>query len=710
MIRPLPAELIGLQDELQRLLTLGQPPAVAAEMRRRFVEATLPLGAAVWAGFTFQVAIALVRQIPSLTLLGLSPQAIDSERDLIRRMQAQPVPAWSGPVDWPDLCERALAALDRTEPAIAAGEIGVPVVARSFGNGATHPLFEDVSVGCLLRLRVDADVADRRRRILRLVVEGEAAPDTRSAFEATLGAVAATRAWGAPHPNRCVFRASWGMPGARLVGRSGGLAFFLAAATARARLSPSMWDRVLPEGLAATGDVEANTVLPVDADGLLTKVRASHHARVKILLVPREQEEAAAAEARSMESTSPGHRVQIVGVDDVREIWARGSVVRRRARDLPAFVHGLLSWLTRSPIRIALLLAVFAAIAGALIFTAVRWEKDPVAAEWKGERLVMRNRYGHAWSISAHYPPAPHVFAQPDWGLPLVVLKPPGMDRSIVVAILGAVPQESSRLLALTRDGDILWEMDSRRIGERHHTPFADVGWTGIYFPGPAADGSVDIYALRRSIQSNLCLIDRIDAGSGASRGCLRNQGHLEFSREIDLDNNGMREIVFMGTHNPDSCGIAVVIDPIRMRPISRPDSLESIPSISDPTSLRSGVAACWRFAHDRFSTQVRSTCNGLYEDGSGIVRIATSGSTLEGSFLYRLRTADPRRPTVLDVQITDAYRAYHNEHMGRTVPPAEFAAEESRLAGKAAALTEGGWVPMLREIATFSERDGKVN
>jgi hypothetical protein len=710
MTRPQAAELIGLQDELQRLLTLGQPPAVAVEMRRRFVEATLPLGPAIWAGFTFQVAIALVRQIPSLTLLGLSPQAIDALRDLIRRIRTQPVPAWSGAVNWPDLCEHALAELDRTEPAIAEGEIGVPVVAKACGNGATHPIFEDVSVGCILRLRVDADVADRRRRIPQLVVDGEAAVDTRSAFEATLGAVGAARAWGAPHPSRCVFRASWDMPGARLVGRSGGLAFFLAAATARARLSPSLWDRILPEGLAATGDVESNTVLPVDPDGLLTKVRASHHARVKILLVPRAQEEAAAKEARSMESIAPGHRVQIVGVDDVRQVWASDSVVRRRARRLPLFVHGLLSWLTRSPIRIALLLAVFTAIVGALIFTAVRWEREPVAAEWKGERLVMRNRYGHAWSIPVLYPPAPHVFFQPDWGAPLVVLKPPGSERSIVIAILGAGPQGSERLVALTPDGDILWEMDSRRIGEHHHTPVADVGWSGIYFPGPAADGSERIYALRRSIQSNLCLIDRVDAGSGASRGCLRNQGHLEFSREIDLDNDGVREVVFMGTHNPDSCAIAIVLEPDRMRPISSADSLDSIPNVSHPSSLGSGVAACWRFANDRFSTQLRSTCNGLYEDSVGIVRIATSGSTSEGSFLYRLRTADLHRPAVLDVQMTDAYRAYHNERMGRAVPAAEIAAEESRLAGKAAVLTDGGWVPMRRTVARFSESDPEVN
>jgi hypothetical protein len=705
-----PAELIGLSEELQRLLTFGQPPAISLEIRRRFVAKTAPLGDAAWTAFTFPVALALVRQLPSLSMFGFAPETIDSLRELVRSLRPRPVPAWSAPVDWPGLCARALERLDRPEPAIAAGEVGIPVVMKPATDGATHPLFSDLTMGGMLRLRVDADFAAHRGPGPRLIVEGDTATETRFAFESALRGVGALRAWGAPPPNRCVFRAVWDAPGARLVGRSGGLGFFLAAATARARLSPTMWERALANGIAATGDIRETTVIPVDPNGLDAKLRASHHARIRILLVPKDQARRAAGEADSLERASPGHHVRVIGVGDVRELWEDRSVVRRHARGSPVFIHGLLTWLTRSPVRMALMLALFAAIAGGSIVTAVRWEHDPVAAEWRSERLVMRNRYSHEWSVSVATAPAPRVYSQPDWGAPVVVLKPPGYEHAIVVSILGAGPQGSERLAALTPEGHVLWERDARRVGARHHAAATDVCWLAIYSPGPDPDGSLGIYGLRRSIQGNLCMIDRIDAASGASRGCLRNQGHLEFCRQIDLDNDGGREIVFMGTHNPDSCGIAIVIDPVRMRPLAESDSLGAIPNVSDPSSLQDGVAACWRFAKDRFSTQLRSTCDGLFEDGDGIVRLSVSSVAGEGGFLYRLLTTDLRRPVLLGVQITDGYRAYHDERAGKTAPADEVTVEEVRLAGRASTLTEQGWTPMSREPGGISREAGNSN
>jgi hypothetical protein len=704
MSAPSPGELVALQEELQRRLTMGQPPAVAAEMQRRFIVETLPLGAAAWAAFTFPVGLAFVRQIPALPLLGVAPEWIEHLRELVHRLRILPVPPWSEPIDWHGLCSSALDRLERAETPIGHGEIGIPVLGRSVGEEGTHPLFADLSVAGMLRLRVEVDRAQRRGVSPQFFAEGDTSPHTRAAIENALRNVRALPAWGAPDPHQCVFRASWDMPGARLVGRSGSLAFLLAAAVARAHLSPSPWERSIPDGLAATGDLDGTAVLPVDPDGLLAKVRASHHARIRVLLVPEGQQEDAAREADRMARVSPGHRVQVIGVDDARRIWNAGHGLVRTARGPTGFASGLLNWLTWSRARIALLLAVFGSIVSSGVVTTIRWEKDPVAAEWQDGRLLMRNRYGHTWSLEVTYPPGPDVLAQPDWGVPVAIVKPRGFERSIGLAILGSNPGGSDRLVAISPTGRILWENGSLRIGARHRMPIDDVSWRAIYVAGPDRNGSVAVFAIRRSIQSNLCLIDRIDAATGASRGCLRNRGHIEFSRMIDLTGDAVPEIVFMGTHNPDSCGIAVVIDPDRLRPIAASDSLPSIPNVTDPASLRMGVAACWSFAHDHFSTQLRSSCHGLYPDGVGVVRLAASGAVSEGSFLYRLRTADPRHPVVLGVQITDAFRAFHNGHLGNPAPAGEIEAEQSRLARGARSLTEDGWAPMGQDAIRISD------
>ena len=344
-------------------------------------------------------------------------------------------------------------------------------------------------------------------------------------------------------------------------------------------------------------------MLPVDPEGLAAKVKACHRAGIRLLLVPESQVTAAKEEAARLAGAGQGHRVEVIGVDDVRRIWQRNRAVEQTTRGPLRFASGWLSWLTRSRARMALLLALLAAATAAAIVTTVRWEKDPVAAEWKDDRLLMRNRYGHTWLLAPVHPPGPDIFAQPDWGVPVAIVKPRGFSKAIAITILGAEPRGSDRLVAITPQGKILWEVRAQRIGERHRTPIDDVSWRAIYIPDPGPEGAADFYAVRRSIQSSFCLIDRIDPATGASSGCLRNEGHIEFGSRIDLTGDGIQEILFMGTHNPDSCGTAVVIDPDRMRPISPADSLGSIPRISDPSSLRTGVAACWRFVNDRFSS-----------------------------------------------------------------------------------------------------------
>lgn len=700
-----PTEVLALQDELQRLLAMGQPPPVALEMRMRFIEMTLPLGTSAWTAFTFPVALSLAQQVPALSLLGISPQWVDRLRDIIGRLRWQSLPSWSSAMDWSDLCERALERLDRPDPPIGEREVGIPVIARQSGGETTQALLAGISMGCMLRLRVEVEVTDRGGSQPDLVIDGEAAPATRAAFESAMRELNAMPAWGAPRLQRCAFRATWGMPGARLVGGSGGLAFLLAAAMARARLSPSLWQRALLGPVAATGDLDGTRVVPVDPGGLTAKVESAYHGRARTLLVPKAQETAAARAAAAIETDAPGHHLEVIGVDDVRDLWSDPRVVRRNPRTLISFADGALRWFTRSRARIALLLAFPAVIVGALVFIGMRWQKDPVTAEWQDGRLAMRNRYGHAWSVELQHPPGPLAFHQTDLGVPLVVVHPPGFRHAFVVTILAATIGRTERLAAVLPSGRILWEIDARKINERHRTPKEDFTWTGIYCDEPDPGGPVCLYALRRSIQWNPTLIDRIDAATGANRGCLRNHGHLEFCARIDLDGDGGLETVFLGTHNPDSCAIAVVVDPARMRAIVPRDSLESLPDIADPSALSEGVAACWRFANDRFSNDIRATGVSVYPDGAGIVKVAVSGNLLAGSYLYRLRTIEPNDPAVLDIQMTDGYRAYLDRVLGSGKLSGMTEAEALRLMERAMTLTAKGWVSMRCAVTTDSEQ-----
>jgi len=687
-------DLPAVHDELERLLALGQPPAVAVMLCRRFLDAISEMGSAVWAGYGFHVAIEMARRIPSVCLEGLAPEDLSAMRGILDRARGFEVPPLPGADEWPEACDRALAAL--TAAAAGAGsnaaapadhysrvEIRIPVIANPIGANPTHPVFAGISVGQIIRLSVAADLTDHGPR---LMVDGATSAELRRAFEDAISLLdGATRTRGGPC---CLYHARWNAPDARLVGRSATLPFFLACAAARSAISPGVRTASLPPGIAATGDIGGMRIRAVEPSTLSAKVRAAFHAEVPLLLVPKEQEAEARDEAARLLQLRDGPPLEVIGLDDLRDALRSPRVLQRRFRSPWRIVSGWLHWLTRSRFRIAIIGFAAVLLAALAVWGSFATRNLPVDGEWRRDDLVLRNKHG--WicrRIPLPYAPL-DVNVPTPFGTRLLVtdLNRDGIGDAI--AIRSSFPGPTDLLTAIDRHGRPLWQLRSRDV---HGVMESDVTWHGFALIPLMEGNDPEILAVRRSTQRSLSVIDRIDARTGESLGSLRNWGHMETLVWPDPAREGSPHPVCLGTDNTDGDALVAILDPARMTiPATMIDSLEEIPGLTEPRALDHGLVAAWRFPKDRFSRQPRSSCCCVTEENGGVV-VEVRGDSAFDAVLYHLTVHSLERPEVTRVQFTDAYRSNIRRRTPGIAPEA-VDQEEGRLRGEVRTLTPSGW------------------
>ena len=107
-------DLREAHDELERLLSLRQPPVLALILRRRFLEATADLGASAWSGYGIAIAVGLAGMIPSTPLDGVPLEELERLRSLLARLSVRTIPPTPGAARWDEKRGEAIARLDES--------------------------------------------------------------------------------------------------------------------------------------------------------------------------------------------------------------------------------------------------------------------------------------------------------------------------------------------------------------------------------------------------------------------------------------------------------------------------------------------------------------------------------------------------------------------------------------------------------------------
>ncbi|MBP6876080.1 MAG: hypothetical protein KBD56_08425 [Candidatus Eisenbacteria bacterium] len=746
---PHPRALHHAHEEVCRLLTQSQPPAVAIRLQASFVEACLSHGQSGWVAYGIGVARRLALASARYSFLGWSPQELDSLQTLLRRcleFDDPPVPAGR---DWRLLASQAVAALARHrrhldewlsgnslatdedyEQAIASGAAGggsagreaqetgplvedaeeaesasvyVPVISRLAGQ---EPDVRSLSCGPaaqLLKLSVSAAHAPADRESPRIIVEGEMQPEAREAFHTALEAIRRHSAAGSAQWRDLLIVAKWNESGARLVGRSAGLGFALAALAAWNATAPGLRVRRVRRGLAATGSLQGSAVLPVDPETLALKAKACFFSPASCFFVSRDQVGKARAEIDQWSAQFPARKLSVEGLSEIGEaVHARGKMAsqcafKREQRPLRSIFARSHDWLLRSRIRMAL------GIAGLLLLIAISTAgmfltaNEPAMVEWEGGQVVVRNRHGWVtMRLPLRYAPELDQFSLRTVGVPSVTLMELNGDshQEIVVAHCSEA-ERIDFLSAYDRNGREMWNLNSRALPIADSLPHENLRW---YAFGPvvsSTDAGDDLMTIRRSAQSGLTYVERIDGESGSSLMCLRNRGHLNYLRLMDVDGDGTEDYVVHGTHSPR--GILAVLETEDWADVGEEEQVGSAPAvidIDDPRSLQAGVRFVLDFDRDRFTSADDVHCNSIQREMEGRIYLDVCGVAQE-CVQYRFAVPGAGPWQLLDVVFTDWYRTSMRGNPGIAASEEALAAEKRRLAGEVRVLRSDGWVPL---------------
>jgi hypothetical protein len=704
---------------------LGQAPAVEVLLRARFLSVVLEWGWGAWAAYGFPVALGLARRIPGANLMGFAPEDVAGIEDLLQRCRELGVPDRKGAAAWPSAVGEALEALRTHRERLGRwlrGEvdgdgmgIAVPVVAAVAGSGEATGWFGLAPAGQILRLSVKAEAVPRRGSPLQLHVDGETSREAREAFREVLPVIERFRAAGTPPLARCWFGVRWSAKGARLGGASAGLAFALVALEAWDALAPGLRQRQLRGGVAATGRLSGSRVLPVEAATLAGKVGACFFSPVQVLCVPAEQAQAAQREAEALAAAYPGRRLAVRGVEDLRELAGRAGVVfAMRWRSASEATASWVNWFSRSRVRLGAAAVGLLLLVGMSAAAVVVTRNLPVRAEWEGDTVVARNRFGFP-VMRVHAPVAPQTSnprasrccRNPN------VLDADGDGRNEVLVIHGRELGTTDLMTLFDRHGNIVWRKDARRLLDETDERREDLIWWLACGPILGKDGRVEILAIRRSSQESPCLLVLLDAATGRTLGQLWNAGHLEDLYRWDVDGDGREERVALGTDNVTDGGLLVALDLEAMaaggvpgNPEARtetgripfgPRTMRRVPLLTEPRALRAGVRLALLFPQDTFSDQIRVRCCGIVPGPEGEFQVTVAGRRFTDAVLYRFHNGPGGVPELEAAQITDTYVAAIRRERGGRLDRGEVAREEARLASEVRWLTPRGWEPVRR-------------
>lgn len=341
-------------------------------------------------------------------------------------------------------------------------------------------------------------------------------------------------------------------------------ALFYCAAT---RYAQQRLQYRLAAHVAITGEVDdGGDVLPVDDETLAAKINAVFFSWVEYFVVPKAQFAMVEKLVTGLMQNYPNRGLTVIGVGHLREIFYDRRLAVRECAGIAKHIARK-AWRKKFTVGGLATTGLLVLIIGKLLYGPL--DKNPVSGEFVEESLLIKNKYGE--QLDEILVGAPTV-ARANENL---------ATRRLFAAFYDVDKDGANEVISLqeaTRETDninliycksivkdsVLWSAPLRRM---LHFP-NNSGTESDHFRPQSilagdfdGDGAGEIFVIaRHDLFPSLVL--KLDAKTGRELGDYIHAGHLEAMQAVDLDDDGITEILLCGINNAFRAACLVVLDP----------------------------------------------------------------------------------------------------------------------------------------------------
>lgn len=330
--------------------------------------------------------------------------------------------------------------------------------------------------------------------------------------------------------------------------------------------------RIRPD-VAITGDIRADgTVYPLDAEALSEETRTAFYSHIETFVVPKDQLSVAEKTIADLRSRFPGRSLSIVGVSHLREIFLYHRVVDQTS--MPAARYAA-RYLLRNRIvaGAVVVIAAMLIVLGRALYT--RTESNPVAAEWAGGKMLIKNSRGEVfWEIPVGNETVRQATLTAQSGLPLktVLFADVNGDRRNEILYVrrsrSVVGGSDSLFCCEAGRPRPLWAISAARklaFPQRQDIESSDFTISDIECEDLEGNGTLSVIAAANNRPSFPGVVLQLNARNGRETGAYVNIGHITDVTSADLDGDGSKEILACGVNDAYQAAALFVLDPRRM-------------------------------------------------------------------------------------------------------------------------------------------------
>lgn len=321
--------------------------------------------------------------------------------------------------------------------------------------------------------------------------------------------------------------------------------------------------KVRPEVLL-TGEVgPEGAVRPVSDDGLSVKVQTAFFSPKSSLVVPAVQQEAAEAARDELRRDFPGGRLDIVGVDRLKALFYDRRLTRLDRIGWARHTAQRL-WDRRSKIVAGTVIAALLIVIAGLLYGPI--DKNPVAVSFAGTEMLLKNESGHVleriavgerFATSARQNQN-HAYRlgdiDGDGRNDICWRSRPKEGQQTAHRLQCKGVGEDTLRWSFRTTYDVSFPRKPAVVNEQFETEYLRIGDFD-------ADKRIDLFALLRHTTYFPYLVLKLDAATGREEQRYLHPGFLDSPAIIDLNGDGIDELLMTGLSNAYDQAVFTVLD-----------------------------------------------------------------------------------------------------------------------------------------------------
>jgi hypothetical protein len=327
----------------------------------------------------------------------------------------------------------------------------------------------------------------------------------------------------------------------------------------------------LTPGVALTGELnKAGEVLPVDGKTLATKVKAAFFSWMDYLVVPKQQLNEAEAAARALTQRYPHRALTIIGIGHLREIFYDRRLTKRECVSKVKYVARK-AWRNKFSVGGLVTILILILIIGKSIYGPL--DKNPIIGEFTGESLLIKNKSGEIVDEISVGPATVQRANSTSYhnevlGLYYVTffdVDGDGINEVFWVQWSDEKTKQPGKICCKSvLEDTVRWSISLRRALDFPRKPDAK---SDNFFPNQIAAGDFDgdgkgelfVNCTHDFFPS---LVMKLEAQTGKELGYYVHVGHLPSMKLVDLDHDGITEVLLCGVNNAFRKACLIVLDP----------------------------------------------------------------------------------------------------------------------------------------------------